>query len=55
MHQLERLAAGEAADNYVDPDRLSHRDGLLLRDALKTVGHVQGRLRERYATDFIPT
>lgn len=55
VHQLERLAAGEAPDNYVQPDHLSHRDGLLLRDALKTVGHVQGRLRERYATDFIPT
>jgi CBS domain-containing protein len=53
-HQLDRLAAGEAPDNYVDPDRLSHRDGLLLRDALKTVARVQGRLRERYATDFIP-
>lgn len=54
VHQLERLATGEAPDNYVEPDHLSHRDGLLLRDALKTVGHVQGRLRERHATDFIP-
>jgi CBS domain-containing protein len=54
-HQLERLAAGAVPDNYVDPDELSHRDGLLLRDALKTVGRVQARLRERYATDFIPT
>jgi CBS domain-containing protein len=53
-HQLERLTAGEAPDNYVDPERLSHRDALLLRDALKTVGRVQQRLRERYATDFIP-
>jgi CBS domain-containing protein len=53
-HQLDRLHAGEAPDNYVDPERLSHRDRLLLRDALKTVGHVQRRLRERYATDFIP-
>jgi CBS domain-containing protein len=54
-HQLERLAAGEPPDNHVDPERLSHRDGLLLRDALKTVGRVQQRLRERYATDFIPS
>jgi CBS domain-containing protein len=54
-HQLDRIAAGEAPDNYVDPEQLSHRDGLLLRDALKTVERVQGRLRERYATDFIPT
>ena len=53
-HQLDRIAAGEAPDNYVDPERLSHRDGVLLKDALKTVGRVQGRLRERYATDFLP-
>ena len=52
--QLDQLAAGEVPDNYVDPERLSHRDQMLLRDALKTVGRVQHRLRERYATDFIP-
>jgi CBS domain-containing protein len=55
VHQLERLAAGEAADNFVDPERLSHHDGLLLKDALKTVARVQHGLRERYATDFIPS
>jgi CBS domain-containing protein len=54
-HQLARLATGEEPDNYVHPEQLSHRDALLLRDALKTVGRVQSRLRERYATDFIPT
>jgi CBS domain-containing protein len=53
-HQLEQLAAGATPDNYVEPEHLSHRDALLLRDALKTVGRVQDRLRERYATDFIP-
>jgi CBS domain-containing protein len=53
-HQLDQLGAGDEPDNYVDPERLSHRDRLLLRDALKTVDRVQHRLRERYATDFIP-
>jgi CBS domain-containing protein len=52
-HQLERLAAAQAPDNQIDPARLSHRDRLLLRDALKTIARVQARLRERYATDFI--
>jgi CBS domain-containing protein len=52
-HQLDRLAAGQAADNDLDPGGLSHADALLLRDALHTVRHVQGRLRERFATDFL--
>jgi CBS domain-containing protein len=53
-HQLEQLEAGVTPDNRIDPERLSHRDALLLRDALKTVAMVQQRLRERYATDYIP-
>jgi CBS domain-containing protein len=54
VHQLACLRDGRPPDNYVDPHRLSHRDQLLLRDALKTAGHVQAMLRERFATDFAP-
>jgi len=54
LHQLACLREGRPPDNYVDPHRLSHRDQLLLRDALKTAGHVQAMLRERFATDFAP-
>jgi CBS domain-containing protein len=53
-HQLQQLARGEPLDNYVAVDRLSHTDALLLRDALKTVTHVQSALRERFATDLLP-
>jgi CBS domain-containing protein len=52
-HQLARLERGEPADNRINPKRLSHADALLLRDALRTVGHVQADLRERYATDLL--
>jgi CBS domain-containing protein len=51
VHQLSRLADGAAADNYVDPARLSHADALLFRDALKTVERVQAGLRARFSTD----
>jgi CBS domain-containing protein len=54
VHQLACLREGRPPDNYVNPRRLSHRDGVLLREALKTAGHVQRRLRQRFATDFIP-
>ena len=52
-HQLEQAARGEPMDNHIDPTRLSHADALLLRDALKTVAHVQAAIRERFATDFV--
>jgi CBS domain-containing protein len=52
VHQLERIAAGEPPDNHVLPARLSHADGVLLLDALKTVSKLQAKLRERFATDF---
>lgn len=52
VHQLRCLREGRPPDNDVDPRSLSHRDGVLLREALKTAGRVQGRLRERFATDF---
>jgi CBS domain-containing protein len=52
-HQLDQLARGEAPDNLVTPDSLSHADALLLRDALQTVRRLQGSIRERFATDFV--
>lgn len=54
VHQLEQVARREPTDNRVRPDRLSHADRLLLREALRTVSHVQSKLRERFATDFVP-
>ncbi len=53
VHQLDRLERGEPADNRIGPARLSHAETVLLRDALRTVGQVQGGLRERYATDLL--
>lgn len=53
VHQLGRLDAGELPDNDVDPTRLSRADGLLLRDALRTVTRVQAELRERYRTSLL--
>lgn len=54
VHQLDQHARGESADNFVTPAQLSHADQVLLREALRTVGHVQAKLRERFATDFAP-
>jgi signal-transduction protein with cAMP-binding, CBS, and nucleotidyltransferase domain len=51
VHQLERLAAGEPADNRVRLAGLSRADALLLRDALAVVERVQAGLRVRFATD----
>ena len=52
VHQLACLREGRAADNRVSVRDLSHRDQLLLQEALRTVGRVQGKLRERFATDY---
>jgi CBS domain-containing protein len=52
VHQLACLREGRPADNRVDVRHLSHRDQLLLHEALRTVGRVQGKLRERFATDY---
>jgi CBS domain-containing protein len=53
-HQLAQLQLGDPPDNYVTPATLSHADALLFRDALRTVRRVQGTIRERFATDFVP-
>jgi CBS domain-containing protein len=53
-HQLARLERDETPDNLVAVDALSHSDVVLFRDALQTVRKVQGIIRERFATDFVP-
>ena len=52
-HQLEQIERGEAPDNLVVPEALSHADALLFRDALQTVRKVQASVRQRFATDFV--
>jgi len=52
VHQLASLRAGRPPDNLVPLSGLSHRDGVLLRECLRTVARVQGGLRERFATDY---
>jgi CBS domain-containing protein len=52
VHQIACIEAGEPPDNHVAPDRLSHRDGVLLRDAFKTVARLQAGLRDRFGSDF---
>lgn len=55
VHQLDCLASGETPDNYITPSRLSRADAVLLRDAFRTVAGVQAEIRERFATDFVPS
>jgi CBS domain-containing protein len=53
VHQLAQLEEGLAPDNVIDHRRLSRGDGLLLRDAFRTVTMVQAGLRERFLTDLL--
>ncbi len=53
-HQLGQQARGEIPDNFVTPAYLSHADQVLLREALRTVRHVQATMRERFATSLVP-
>ena len=52
VHQLDCRRRGLPPDNRVNVRRLSHRNRVLVREALRTVGRVQGKLRERFATDY---
>lgn len=53
MHQLGQLENGVAPDNLIEHRTLSRADGLLLRDAFRTVSMVQAGLRERFRTDLV--
>jgi CBS domain-containing protein len=55
VHQLDSLARGETPDNYIIPSRLSRADAALVREAFKTVAGVQSEIRDRFATDFVPS
>ena len=52
-HQLRCLDEGVAPDNFLDPRRLSRGDGLLLKDALRTVAWVQRFVEDRFQTDTL--
>ncbi len=52
VHQLEQLTRGEPPDNDINPNALSRADAVLMKDAMRTVAHVQAAVRERFATDF---
>ena len=55
VHQLDSLARGEAPDNYITPSRLTRAEAVLVREAMRTVAGVQAGIRERFATDFVPS
>jgi CBS domain-containing protein len=55
VHQLDNLARGETPDNYITPSRLSRAEAVLVREAMRTVAGVQAEIRERFATDFVPS
>jgi CBS domain-containing protein len=50
-HQLDRLAAGRSADNFLDPRALGREDQRRLKDAFRTVRRVQGKVAIRYFTE----
>jgi CBS domain-containing protein len=53
VHQLAQLDRGGAPDNLIASRNLSRGDGLLLREAFRTVKLVQGGLRARFRTDLL--
>lgn len=53
VHQLAQLDEGVEPDNRIDVSRLSRADGLLLRDAFRTVRLVQAGLRGRFRTGLL--
>ena len=55
VHQLDSLARGEIAGQLHLPSRLSRADAVLVREAMRTVAGVQAEIRERFATDFVPS
>jgi CBS domain-containing protein len=51
--QLACIAAGAPPDNDVDPARLTRRDAVLLRDAFRTVAHVQAVVADRFRAELM--
>jgi CBS domain-containing protein len=52
-HQLDQLAAGQAPDNWIDPDALPRTDRLLLKEAFKTIAWLQRLLEDRFQTNLV--
>ncbi len=52
-HQLARLAAGEAPDNFVDPYGLGRSEQHRLREAFHTIRRLQGAMEDRYFTEVL--
>ncbi|HEX9188891.1 MAG TPA: putative nucleotidyltransferase substrate binding domain-containing protein, partial [Vicinamibacteria bacterium] len=52
-HQLARIDAGQAPDNFVVPEALGKGDRLLLRQAFRTVAWLQRHLEDRFQTSLL--
>lgn len=52
-HQLECLAAGTAPDNFLDPYALGPGAQRRLREALRVIRRLQGRVESRYLTEAL--
>ena len=50
---LDQLAAGQAPDNWIDPDALPRTDRLLLKEAFKTIAWLQRLLEDRFQTNLV--
>jgi CBS domain-containing protein len=52
-HQLACLDAGVPPDNFVNPQTLGKADRVLLKEAFKTLGWLQGMLADRFQTGML--
>jgi CBS domain-containing protein len=52
-HQLARLAAGAAPDNFLDPAQLRRPDQRRLREAFRAIRRLQGKVEDRYLTQAL--
>lgn len=52
-HQLERIAAGQPPDNFIDPSILSRSDQRRLKEAFRGIRRLQGKVEIRYFTEAL--
>jgi CBS domain-containing protein len=52
-HQLACLDAGQSPDNFINPERLSRADSVLLKQAFKTVEWLQRQIEDRFQAGLI--
>jgi len=50
-HQSDQIGRGEAPDNYIHPDHLSHLERNHLKDAFSVIANMQKTLAQRYQTE----